>query len=255
MSGIDRVSVLHQAICESAHSAHPHPRFRRAPREQRGPPSGRRLGFSPLPAGPLGALSLSLETYLQAKPEHRRRAGGLVDPATGLHTRPPWPRRARELGALMSRARGGLACVVFALEGRSADPKAGSSCPQRAGSDVVGTLSPTESPCSRPLRYVARSSSAQRIGGALRDGVARSTPPLRSALRVGYDAVTNLKYSPIDPVALLCEPRPRFEPAHQSRAARGCVVSDEAKASAPEAGAAPRTTPSGSCSANRGTRI
>src|SRR2546422_2131987 len=70
--------------------------------------------------------SLSLETYLQAKRNIDVALAGLMDPATGLHTRPALARRARELGALMSRARGGLACVVFALDAHAADPKAGS---------------------------------------------------------------------------------------------------------------------------------
>src|SRR2546430_5878157 len=71
-------------------------------------------------------LLLSLETYLQAKRNIDVALAGLVDPATGLHTRPALARRARELGALMSRARGGLACVVFALDAEPADPTAGS---------------------------------------------------------------------------------------------------------------------------------
>src|SRR5438477_11336005 len=72
-------------------------------------------------------LLLSLETYLQAKRNIDVALAGLMDPATGLHTRPALARRARELGALMSRARGGLACVVFALDADPADPKAGRS--------------------------------------------------------------------------------------------------------------------------------
>src|SRR5206468_872927 len=72
-------------------------------------------------------LLLSLETYLQAKRNVEvALAAGLVDPATGLHSRPALARRARELGALMVRGRGALACVVFALEADPADPKPGS---------------------------------------------------------------------------------------------------------------------------------
>src|SRR6266704_239260 len=43
-------------------------------------------------------LLLSLETYLQAKRNIDVALAGLVDPATGLHTRPALARRARELG-------------------------------------------------------------------------------------------------------------------------------------------------------------
>ena len=160
------------------------------------------LSYPPDPA----ELLLSLETYLQAKRNIGVALAGLVDPATGLHTRPALARRARELGALMSRARGGLACVVFALEADPADPKAGSVVVRSARvSDVVGTLSPTEFAVLAPATdHVGAVKLAQRIGGALRDGAgAIDSSASDSALQVGYDAVTNLKYSPIDPVALL----------------------------------------------------
>src|SRR5213083_2658807 len=82
--------------------------------------------FLPYPPDP-EELLLSLETYLHAKRNiDVALAAGLVDPATGLHTRPALARRARELGALMSREHGALACVVFAVHADAADPKAGS---------------------------------------------------------------------------------------------------------------------------------
>jgi len=153
-------------------------------------------------------LSLCLETYLQGKRNiDVALAAGLVDPATGLHTRPALARRARELGALMSRGRGALACVVFALDADQADPKTGSLVARSARvSDVVGALSPTEFAVLAPATdHTGAVKLAQRIGGALREMVGASSSPLApaSALQVGYDAVTNLKYSPIDPVALL----------------------------------------------------
>src|SRR5213596_654605 len=151
-------------------------------------------------------LSLSLDTYLQAKRNIDVALAGLMDPATGLHTRPALARRARELGALMSRARGGLACVVFALEAGPADPKAGSLLARSARvSDVVGALSPTEFAVLAPGTDQAGAVKlAQRIGGALRDVVGASgSSAAARALQIGYDAVPNLKYSPIDPVALL----------------------------------------------------
>src|SRR5437016_11453499 len=151
-------------------------------------------------------LLLSLETYLQAKRNIDVALAGLVDPATGLHTRPALAGRARELGALMSRARRGLACVVFALEADPADPKAGSLVARSARvSDVVGALSPTEFAVLAPgTDHTGAVKLAQRIGGALRDAVgAGSSDASGAALQVGYDAVSNLKYSPIDPVALL----------------------------------------------------
>ena len=41
------------------------------------------------------------------------------------------------------------------------------------------------------------------VGGALRESIGRGPRVSWPTLRIGYDAVTNLKYSPIDPVALL----------------------------------------------------
>jgi len=151
-------------------------------------------------------LSLCLETYLQAKRNiDVALAAGLVDPATGLHTRPALARRARELGALMSRGRGALACVVFALDADPADTRAGSLVARSARvSDVVGALSPTEFVVLAPATdHAGAVKLAQRIGGALREVVGATSPVAPALLHVGYDAVTNLKYSPIDPVALL----------------------------------------------------
>ncbi len=162
--------------------------------------------FIPYPPDP-DELSLSLQTYLHAKQNiDVALAAGLVDPATGLHTRHALARRARELGALMSRARGGLACVVFALDADPADPKPGSLVARSTRvSDVAGRLSPTEFAVLAPATDDAGAVKlAQRIGGALREVVGASGPVApASALQVGYDAVANLKYSPIDPVALL----------------------------------------------------
>ncbi len=151
-------------------------------------------------------LSLCLETYLQAKRNiDVALAAGLVDPATGLHTRPALARRARELGALMSRGRGALACVVFALDADPADARAGSLVARSARvSDVVGALSPTEFVVLAPATdHAGAVKLAQRIGGALREVIGATSPVAPALLHVGYDAVTNLKYSPIDPVALL----------------------------------------------------
>ncbi len=123
-------------------------------------------------------LSLSLDTYLQAKRNIDVALAGLMDPATGLHTRPALARRARELGALMSRARGGLACVVFALDADPADAKAGSILVRSARvSDVVGALSRTEFAVLAPGTDQAGAVKlAQRIGGALRDVVGATLP-------------------------------------------------------------------------------
>jgi PleD family two-component response regulator len=198
-------------------------------------------------------LALKLETYVQAKRNiDATLAEGLVDPTTGLHSRPGLARRARELGALMARHHGGLACVVFAMDANPADPRAGHLVAQTARvCDVVGSLGPGEFAVLAPgtsdagaLRF------AQRVASALcaAPGGGNNSVTPGPGLRVGYDAVVNLKYAPIDPVALLGRaaaavrngrPEPgypwvrRFDlgtPADEGRAARispsGLVLED-----------------------------
>lgn len=154
-------------------------------------------------------LVLKLETYVQAKRNiDDTLAEGLFDPATGLHSRPGLARRARELGALMARHHGALACVVFAVEATPTDPRTASVVAQTARvCDVVGSLGPGEFAVLAPgtsdagaLRLAQRVASAlcASPGGGRETGI---TPG--PGLRVGYDAVVNLKYAPIDPVALL----------------------------------------------------
>ena len=206
MSGIDACRLLHGDL----RMGHTVPTFILAPHkptpEQR--VAALRAGVWDFLSYPPDAdeLLLSLETYLRAKQNIDIALSGVVDPATGLYTRAALARRARELGALMSRARGGLACVVFALEADPADPRAGSLVVRSARvSDVVGALSPTEFAVLAPgADHTGAVKLAQRIGSALRDAVGTSTSDASaSGLQVGYDAVSNLKYSPIDPVALL----------------------------------------------------
>lgn len=152
-------------------------------------------------------LRLKLQTYVQVRRNiEMSAAGGLLDPVTGLHTRPALARRARELGALMARSHGALACVVVALDAGRADPAAGRLIARASRvSDVVGTLGPTEFAILAPSTDESGAVSiGRRLSGALRDTLGGDPPlSLGSTLRVGYDAVTNLTYSPIDPVELL----------------------------------------------------
>ena len=159
--------------------------------------------FLPFPLDP-DDLSLKLQTFVHAKRSiDLALADAAVDPGSGLHSRPALARRARELGALMTRRHGGLACIVFDLDPDPADPQAGRLLVQTARvSDVVGSLGPTEFAMLAPatdhtgaLKLVHRAAAALR--GTVGGGASEAT------LRVGYDAVANLTYSPIDPVALL----------------------------------------------------
>jgi PleD family two-component response regulator len=146
------------------------------------------------------AVSLKLQTYLQAKRNiDVALAGGWSDPTTGLYSRPALAHRAREVGALMARQHGALACVVFALDADPLDSRTGMLLARHARrADVVGTLSGTELAVVAPATDdTGAVKLAQRIAGVVRqDG---SDAPILA----GYDAVANLTYSPIDPVELL----------------------------------------------------
>lgn len=151
-------------------------------------------------------LLVKLQTYVQAKRNlDATLAEGPVDAPTGVHSRASLARRARELGALMSRQNGALACIVFALEAEPADPRAGSVVARAARvSDVVGALGPTEFAIVAPATdHAGAVKLAQRIAAALSETLGGGVVAPGSTLRVGYDAVGNLKYSPLDPVALL----------------------------------------------------
>jgi len=159
-------------------------------------------------------LRLKLDTYVQTKRAADAALGeGTVCATAGMHSRPGFVRRARELGALMARKHGALACLVFALEVDPTDPQAPTLVAQTAKvllstervSDVIGALGPTEFAVLAPATdHAGAVKLAQRIGSALQSvvGDGGSVKP-GSTLRVGYDAVVNLRYSPIDPVDLL----------------------------------------------------
>ena len=152
-------------------------------------------------------LSLNLEAYVQAKRSvDVALAAGLVDPATGLHSRSALARRARELGALMAREHGALACVVFALSSDPPVPKAGSLLVYAARlSDVVGVMSSSEFALLAPAtNHAGAVKLAQRVGTVLCHAVGDGAVLIPGAtLRAGYDAVGNLGYAPIDPAELL----------------------------------------------------
>lgn len=152
-------------------------------------------------------LSIKLQSYLQAKRNlDLALADGLIDPLTGLHNRVGLARRARELGALMSRRHGGLGCLVFALQTEVPDLEIGGMIARSTRvSDVVGALSPRELAVLAPgTDDAGMVRLAVRVGAALSASVGGKTPFVPgSTLRAGYDAVANFTYSPVDPVELL----------------------------------------------------
>lgn len=152
-------------------------------------------------------LSLTLQAYVQAKRNiDVALADDMVDPLTVVHGRAVLARRARELGALMARRHGGLACVVFAVTTESVDlPVLNAAVRAARVSDVVGTLGPTEFAVLAPATdHAGAVVLAHRVANALREASVGPTPLVPgTTLRAGYDAVDNLRYSPSDPVDVL----------------------------------------------------
>jgi DNA-binding response OmpR family regulator len=155
----------------------------------------------------IAELSLQLATYVQAKRNMDiALAEGAVDPASGLYAPPVLARRARELGALMARAHGALACVVFELTERPADHTAASLVARCARvSDVVGALGPARFAVLAPATdHAGAVRLARRVGAALRGALgAQGTGAPGDGFRAGYHAVANFTYTPLDPVELL----------------------------------------------------
>ena len=162
-------------------------------------------------------LTLKLRAHMRAKLDaDRARSHGLLDPATGLYNRQGMARRVQELGSYAFREHGSLACVVLALDLEPdmmtvADTAAAAilksvQALKSAGrlSDVLGRLGPTEfavlAPSTDPKGALRL---AERMVSAIR---ASATPgewsPVRQ-VRVGYEAVSNVGYAPIQPVDLL----------------------------------------------------
>jgi len=152
-------------------------------------------------------LPVALEAHIRAKRSiDTAMAENALSPATALQGRAALARRARELGGLMARKHGGLACLVFAIDVASTDATIGGQVARALRiSDVVDALSPTG------IAVLAPGTDQQGAAGLARRVVAMLSAPNNgraplvpgTTLSVGYDAVANLKYSPIDPVDLL----------------------------------------------------
>src|SRR5213596_463571 len=95
-------------------------------------------------------ILLKIGAYVHAKLDaDRARAGGLLDPVTGLYNRQGLARRARELGSQAFREHGPLACIVLALD---VEPPGGVNLRRSVQaikaaarlSDVIGRLGATD---------------------------------------------------------------------------------------------------------------
>ncbi len=165
-----------------------------------------------------GELILKLNAFMRAKLDaDRSRAEGLIDPATGLYNRQGMARRVQELGSFAFREHGSLACVVLALD---LEPDAAAAGDTAAAailksvqalksngrlSDVLGRLGPTEFAVIAPSTDPAGALRlAERMVRAIRESstAGGQSLPVRQ-VRVGYEAVSNVGYAPIQPVDLL----------------------------------------------------
>jgi DNA-binding response OmpR family regulator len=148
-------------------------------------------------------LALKLQTYVEARRNATAAlADGGVDPVSGLLARPALARRARELGGLMTRMHGALSCLVFDTD--VADPAAATLLAQITRvSDVVGVLGPTQFALLAPATNAAGAAAlARRAAAILRSG-ANGEGTRVPALLVGFEAVDNLTYAPINPSDLI----------------------------------------------------
>jgi len=114
-------------------------------------------------------------------------------------------------------------------------------------SDVVGALGPTEFAVVAPATdHAGAVKLARRITAALSETLGSGgvlTPG--STLRVGYAAVGNLQYSPIDPVALLLRATTALRSGEPEPGSPWVRRFDLTTATDRESGARRRTTPSG----------
>jgi diguanylate cyclase (GGDEF)-like protein len=163
-------------------------------------------------------VRLKVDAFVHAKLDaDRARAEGLLDPGTGLYNRQGLARRARELGSQAYRQRGAIACVALALdldaEALTAPDRAAAAvvhCVQALQavarvSDAIGRLGPTEFAVLAPATDERGAVKlAERLVRGLESAVAGVGRPSGVAqVRAGYDAVANVKYTPIEPMDLL----------------------------------------------------
>jgi diguanylate cyclase (GGDEF)-like protein len=163
-------------------------------------------------------ILLKANAFVRSKRDaDRARLQGLIDPVTGLYNRQGLARRARELASQAFRDHGAIACVVLAIDvatlgltGDDLEGGAGRGVHQLQStarrSDVIGRLGPTEFAVLAPGTDASGARRlAERLAGALNAARAPITAPDAAPLgvRVGYEAVANVGYAPVEPVELL----------------------------------------------------
>jgi CheY-like chemotaxis protein len=156
-------------------------------------------------------LLLRISALVNAKlVSERMRTEGQFDATTGLYNLHGLMQRAHELAALMVRQHGPLSCLVIALDlqlDTAFPPSLRARLAQsvfNAGrrSDVRGQIGATEFAILAPgTDAVGALGLAQRLAFAARDAADRMG--LTARVRVGYEAIPNFGYEPLDPVVLL----------------------------------------------------
>ena len=165
-------------------------------------------------------LLLKLETYVHVKMETDRvREEGSVDEASGLYTARGLERRARELVADAFRRHAALGCVALGveLELREASPAQAAAAGAAAlgyaerilraagrASDIIGRLGRTDFAILAPATDVAGAVQlSRRLAQAIETAHPKPADVPRLRVRAGYEAVRNMRETPLEPASLL----------------------------------------------------
>ena len=163
--------------------------------------------FLPHPFNPAEAAA-RLQTYVLHRLEVGRAQGGqVVQDEAGLYTTRGLALRAQELTLQAFHHGAALACVALAPVGDGTADGAGAVqlvarvlCASGRRSDAIGRIGPSEFAVVAPGTDGAGAVMlAQRVAKAVR-AASGAEPP---ALRAGYDAVGNTRYTPVEPKNLL----------------------------------------------------
>jgi PleD family two-component response regulator len=156
-------------------------------------------------------ILLKLRTCIESKRNiDVALADGFADASSKLHNQSGFTRRARHLEALMARMRAPFACVVFELDMDEPDPEAAGFLARAAReSDIVGELSPNKFGVLAPVTDGAGAVTlASRMIASFAKSIAdrsaqRGVPEAPWTMRAGYDAVANVRYTPVDPALFI----------------------------------------------------